>query len=94
MKTCTVIHGPRNNPQVEMVQILGILANARLDAKMARQFARTSPGHLNGVSVIDKQAGHGYRFYSGKNQSHRRFRVLLDECDRLDDERGNGDEED
>jgi len=72
MKTCKVIHGPRGNPVVEQVQIPGILATAILDVRMARQFARTVPGHLRGVSVIDEEAGHGYRFYSEKPNSHRR----------------------
>ncbi len=77
MKTAKVIHGPKNDPTIEMVQILGILENAILDLRMAKQFARTCPGHLNGVTVIDEQASpkYGYRFYSGKNQSHRRFEL-------------------
>jgi len=73
MKTCKVIHGDRRNPTIEIVQILAILENATLDARMARQFARTSPGHLDGVTVIDEAAGVGYRFYSAGKNAHRRF---------------------
>jgi len=75
MKTCKVIHGDPRDPTIEYVQILGILENAVLDARMARQFALTSPGHLNKVTVVDEAAGVGYKFYSAGVNSHRRFEV-------------------
>lgn len=79
MKTLQVIHGPKDNPTIATVPLMGVLRNSILTPKMARQAARIAAGHCQGVKVMDTEQGRGYILYSDKRNSHRRFEVDGDE---------------
>jgi len=76
MKELTVIIGPQGNQQTNIVQLNGVLPDAKLTPKLARQAARVAQGSSAGAEVwdwFDDYNGVGYRLY--KN-THRKLECI------------------
>ena len=74
MKELHVTTGQKPNQQTDIVQLDGILPDAKLTPKLARQAAVVAQGHGAGATVWDWEQdgvnGIGYRLYA---ESHRKL---------------------
>jgi hypothetical protein len=75
MKQLQVTHGPKAAEQNVTVELPGVPQSEPLRPRMARQAARIACGHERGVTVIDTEAGVGFRIYSEKKTSHRMLKL-------------------
>ena len=76
MKELTVTTGPIGNQQTGIVQLNGVLPDAKLTPKLARMAARVAQGGSAGATVwdwFDDYNGVGYRLY--KN-THRKLECV------------------
>jgi len=70
-KTLTVSTDDQIAPATTTIQLNGVLATERLTPRLAIRAARVAFGHRNRVTVVDVEAGIGYRLYA---KSHRKLR--------------------
>jgi hypothetical protein len=63
-KTLLVKAGPAKNELSTSVELNGVMADERLTRKIAAQAARVAFGHRDCVTVLDMDAGYGYRLYA------------------------------
>jgi hypothetical protein len=62
-KQFTVISGTRQSPTIQTVILNGVLPSEQLTPKLACRAARIAIGTGYGATVLDEDAGIGYRLY-------------------------------
>jgi hypothetical protein len=62
-KQVTVISGTRQSPTIQTPILNGVLPSEPLTPKLARRAARIAVGVGYGCTVLDEDAGIGYRLY-------------------------------
>lgn len=71
-KQLTVISGTRTNRVTQIVILNGVMPDEPLTPKLARRAARVAIGVGYGATVLDEDAGVGYRLYE---RSARKLRL-------------------